>query len=1241
MNIKQIQPYSIIIVAVLLLGIALGLDTSNRTKANLEHYAERLETYMANSEKEVFEVFDDTTLLSTLVQDEYSEVGWQVLSQLGEKETSFFIYNGDSLVFWSSNRILPVIEEVRTTQKLQSNIVKLNDSRYEIIKKSVVLRGNRYALIALIPIYYGYDIENQHIDNHFAVDNIPKAVRISEENTGTAVSNNNGDVIFHLEAVARFTDYSIHALLVFMYGLGFIFLGAFINRQALRIAQNRTPIIGFAFLVVSIFLIRYISIQLSAHTVFKDIPLFQTLDYVSPLISGSVMGLFINSILVLWVITFFFREVPLKKPSDYGQIWQYFILGGVWMLLLAALFWINYVVRDLVLASNISFDFTNIFRLSEASFLGLISISLLVLAVFLLSFKLIKNITPIKVSLVIKQRVLGVIGGAVIIGYFTNLLPAIIAFLAIFALVYLLLFEQFVKDKKSSLQWLGGWLFIYSAFISVLLLNYNVEKEHQQRVTYAERLAMKRDARAEKQFSIIKKSIEQENIPFNLTNPLIPKRTTLKAIEKINAQNEYLSKQYNLSVHFFDVNGNGRRGEQESYADFEDMIASADSTNDPNLFYWRNETERTYVTKIPATTDTVQLGNIILKYVPRNNLEAVPELLTDRSLGSHPGIDYDYAIYKNGKQTKEKGRSYAEDLAFTAPKNKKQLKFVSKGGRSYLLYNADEATTIVVGKDNEPFLQPISAFSYVFCFLSILTLLITLLSRLIKILPNVLLEAFTPLPSLRNRIQVSVLAIIILTFLTIGLVTFFYFRADSDDYHSSRLGRKARGVMGSTEYWMTVNAKDSAYILDVDALADIHRMDINFFAVNGKLIKASQPEIFDKGLIARQIQPLPFFEMQQKGLKEFTDRENIGTLNYQVAYRAVYDANEDLVGYLGLPYYSERSDFNEDIADFIGALLNAYVALLVIAFIAAFATANSITKPLFELRDKLRQVELGKKNEPLQWDTKDEIGTLIEEYNKMLVELERSANKLATSEREGAWREMAKQVAHEIKNPLTPMKLSIQYLVRAYKARPDDIAPMLKRVSYTLIEQIDSLARIATEFSNFAKMPKAENEYLNINSLITSVYNLFSENDEVDMALDVPKYRYIVLADKEQLMRVFNNVVKNAIQAIPDDRRGDILVQLYYEHEHAIVHVKDNGCGIPEDKRHSVFVPNFTTKNSGTGLGLAISRKIIEHAGGRIYFESVVDVGTSFYIELPVVEDIEDREVTVIEDASVIHFKTD
>jgi two-component system nitrogen regulation sensor histidine kinase NtrY len=241
----------------------------------------------------------------------------------------------------------------------------------------------------------------------------------------------------------------------------------------------------------------------------------------------------------------------------------------------------------------------------------------------------------------------------------------------------------------------------------------------------------------------------------------------------------------------------------------------------------------------------------------------------------------------------------------------------------------------------------------------------------------------------------------------------------------------------------------------------------------------------------------------------------------------------------------------------------------------------------------------------------------VEEYNKMIDKLEESAVQLAQSEREDAWREMAKQIAHEIKNPLTPMRLRVQQLTRIYEADPHQLEERLKSTSASLIEQIESLAQIANEFSAFAKMPDPVNERVELNQLVKSVVNLFEDEENADLYMYLPKDQLVSFVDKKQLVRVLNNLIKNAIQAIPEERRGDIGIHLFQREDKAIIMVEDNGTGIPEDKQDKVFVPNFTTKSSGKGLGLAIARNVVAAAKGKIYFETEKGKGTKFFVELP------------------------
>jgi len=236
----------------------------------------------------------------------------------------------------------------------------------------------------------------------------------------------------------------------------------------------------------------------------------------------------------------------------------------------------------------------------------------------------------------------------------------------------------------------------------------------------------------------------------------------------------------------------------------------------------------------------------------------------------------------------------------------------------------------------------------------------------------------------------------------------------------------------------------------------------------------------------------------------------------------------------------------------------------------------------------------------------------------MVDELARSVELLAKSEKESAWREMAKQIAHEIKNPLTPMRLSVQQLKRSWRDKDPNWEENFSKFTKTLIEQIDSLSSIATAFSDFAKMPKTENQEVDILTIVNNTVELFANTERINFKTEMHGYeRVCVFADKKQLIRVFSNLFKNAIQSIPDNRNGLIKIDVLKGKNRVTVKVMDNGAGIPEELGDKLFMPNFTTKSSGMGMGLAIVKNIIEDAKGTIRYETTIDQGTTFIIELP------------------------
>jgi nitrogen fixation/metabolism regulation signal transduction histidine kinase len=310
-------------------------------------------------------------------------------------------------------------------------------------------------------------------------------------------------------------------------------------------------------------------------------------------------------------------------------------------------------------------------------------------------------------------------------------------------------------------------------------------------------------------------------------------------------------------------------------------------------------------------------------------------------------------------------------------------------------------------------------------------------------------------------------------------------------------------------------------------------------------------------------------------------------------------------------------ELKQEISNFLVAIINLNAFIFLMAGVIAVFITNRITQSFTWIGKKMQEVNLGKHNQEITWGRKDEIGGLVKEYNKMVQKLDESAVALAKTEREGAWREMARQVAHEIKNPLTPMKLSIQYLQKAIDNNAPNVKELSSSVAHTLIEQIEHLSKIAAEFSQFANIGNTRNENVDLHELLQSLVSLHSMHEHIQINWLPLNQAVHIFADRTQINRLFTNLLQNAIEAIPEDREGLITITEMVTDGHIKISIRDNGSGIPIEMQSKIYTPNFTTKTSGTGLGLAMSKGIVEQALGDLWFETAEGMGTIFYISFP------------------------
>ena len=464
--------------------------------------------------------------------------------------------------------------------------------------------------------------------------------------------------------------------------------------------------------------------------------------------------------------------------------------------------------------------------------------------------------------------------------------------------------------------------------------------------------------------------------------------------------------------------------------------------------------------------------------------------------------------------------------------------------------------------------------------------------------------------------------LVVLASILIAVVTVYQYNEQSQDYHRKRLERKEAQLISSINYVL----KESSWEIKTENLplifkdkiyeiANIHNVTFNLYDLKGHLLKSSKVRLKNDP-IPDQLPNYILDTLSQITSKRFVEKNKLLDGNYRSSYLILNNPTSMPIGILNVPYFDDDSLNSGELKEFLIRLGYAYIIMMLVAIAFAYFMSKLITKSIKTISDKMYATRFEKQNKKIALEgATTEIKSLVESYNNMIDALEESAQKLASSEREQAWREMAKQVAHEVKNPLTPMRLSVQSFQRMFDPKDPEIHKKVDEYSKTLIQQIDTMSKIAEAFSNFAKMPAQNLEQLDIVEVVERALEIFpSEN----IKFSATSSEIIAIADKDQINRIVNNLVKNAIQSVPENKIPDIEVQLSEKDEHVYIKVKDNGSGIDDTISQKIFEPKFTTKTSGMGLGLPMIKNIIETYNGSISYDTTKGKGTVFVVSFPI-----------------------
>ena len=1146
------------------------------------------------------------------------------------KENPFItiIYQNGKIAFWSKSSVIPDVDHLKI--KEGNNFRKLDNGWYIIQQKTL---GNS-KILNLLNVYKEYNYQNEYLSNKYNPRlGVRDYIEINSfvKNKGYIIKDLSDKNLFSISINIDKYNANPPTLIIIGWILIFVFSYLTLNGFATYLWNKGETIASFLFVLLSILIIRSASMYWNVPSAIYQLPVFSPEKYASSFLLPSLGDLIINLLLIHWIVYFLFDRIKDLNFRVYDSRKSYiltilFIFSSYFILDA-----IDFLFEGLVSNSNISFELANILSLDGYSILGFFTLSLMMYSFYLINDMLIGVFHQFFLS---KREKLNVFIFALLLIVISKSIITGVNILFYANTIFLIILERSKSRKRDYLNILLVVLIlsIFSLATANRLLHFNIEKEKENRQLLASKLESANDPIAEYLLEELTKKIQKDESVINyFKNARLSSEPLTARIQQLYFGG-YFSK-YDISVYEFDSLGKAPvESQNKSLAYFEDIINNKSTPTFNQYFYYQSNTYGmlTYYGKIPLYSKTGFVGQLVIelksKYFRDENI--FPELLLEGSLKMNKDFNsYSYSIYKSNRLISQQGNyPYSlQNIEFAG--TKEGYTFNESNEYDHLIYKPNNDLVIVVSKPVESKTKILTLFSYLFGLFSFFLLIFyvrrTLGKRfnLLTINRKNLKNNFRVL--FKTRIQLSLVLTIIFSLGIVGYITFIYITDQYTQQQNERLSQKVRSILISLEkkaylinYWN--NTYDDKMSVELKSLSDLYLSDINIYNLDGKLLISTQPKIFEEGLISREMSPEAYMIMRRFERSEFITTEKIGSLQYLSSYAPIRNSNNKIVGYLHLPYFANKLEYEARVSQFLTTFINVYVFIFVAIGFIAFFIANSITFPLTLIQEQLRETKIGKKMDPITWKGKDEIGKLIEEYNRMILELEESTERLAKSERENAWREMAKQVAHEIKNPLTPMKLGLQHLQRSWADQDPNFDEKFKRFNKTFIQQIESLSLIASEFSNFAQMPQTSKELIDLKEIVSNVVDLYKNTNDIEIHLGyLPSLQSIVLADKDQMIRTFNNLIKNAIQSIPSQRKGQINIDMMNDKGHFLVMIQDNGAGIEEDMQSKIFQPNFTTKNSGMGMGLAIVKNIIINAGGKIWFQSELNKGTTFYVSLP------------------------
>lgn len=1155
-------------------------------------------------------------------------------------EFPYFVFQNGTLIYWSDNQFIPDYSFIKGDYV--TKVIQLETGKSILTRRLVQLGAKNFEIFSVINLNLSKEYSGSKQKEVFNA----KIFKVEPDEIRSVVSSDNLFNIYTasknflfsvvLDKTEALNHQVIPDLAIIAGILSLLFLIIYIFTWIWYFNNSQQYFYSFLILGGFLLILRGLMLWFSFPFIVSNSALFNPqlfhISIFSPSLGDLLLNLLSSTIILFYLINYFYKMKAYYWVLNLEKVYKK-IISVILLILSFGITQLTYqVLVDIYQKSNYELSLAlNVEIWEKPLVLFSVLVYIFISLVYFLSchFLVILLIKLNRKSIQWLYFLVGIsfVSLGTLAYFFSNFNCIIFGIHSIYVLV--LFFTTFPRylytfRYQTSVYFFCG-AFACAGIGSCVVIEQQAEREVNQKKEFAKRYFDENDVKAELLLSKASIAIGGDSMVRNLMKSEFLPREQVENYIKHKLLDSYFS-YYDVEIYVFDASGKSldSNDEIENYETFERIFRLPRyQTNNPNLYFINDlavYAGKQYFNFIQLfDKENLSSGYLIIDLKKKQGFSDQsaytdsPNISADKSESN----SFSYAIYEKGKIIKTGGKSfdYERKLSKENLLGKQILTSgIEENGFKHFGLIGKNGRAIVVSSESLSITAMYANFSFLFLIL-VFTIVLVILFYAVR-------YGFSNMNiNIASKIQIYLnvaflLPLILVVSITLSIISAKFIESQENGYQSQTESVGINLMPAVDRYLQGKMSKE--FLSDtINSISTSSRKYISVFDKNGYLLASNKPLSFETGFISSYINPVAFTKLIDEKEEKAILTENIRDFSYKTSYLALKSNEGKLLGIVCIPNYNSKTFFAKEVSAVIGSLLNTFTTIFLVLLWFSYLASNILVVPLQLITNKLRKIDLSKPSEPLLWRSDDEIGVLVKAYNDMLVKLEQSKAALTDANKQSAWQQMAKQVAHEIKNPLTPMKLSLQLLLRKISRGTElDLAQVKSQIE-SLTAQIDNLSYIATSFSDFARLPIPKNEVFDFTTETRKVVNLFMEDTQLNMQILMPNKKIEVVGDKQLTGNIIKNLIMNAIQSIPTERKPEVLISVELSMEAVTFSIEDNGIGIPLEHQAKIFMLDYSTKIQGSGVGLALAKWVVDNAKGSIWFETVENKGSKFYFTLP------------------------